>query len=288
MIEFSFDHRYTEQQGSFCLQVEAQLEENKITAIFGSSGAGKSTLLRLISGLSKAQKGTLKISNSLWQDSSQGIFLPVQKRKIGFVFQDYALFPNMTSIENIRFGAEKGIDVDELVDLLQIRDLLYKKPSQLSGGQQQRVALARSVAHKPKVLLLDEPFAALDHETQHRMQRFLLDLHKRFRLTTIMVSHDVGEIYRLAHFALELEDGRVKRQGDPRELFSSKYVSGKIQMVGEVLAIQPADIVHVVTVLVNQQIIKVVAVEEDIERLEVGSKVMVASKAFNPIIQKII
>jgi molybdate transport system ATP-binding protein len=288
MISFEFEHSYQQEKNQFRLEIAGEIKLGQITAIFGQSGAGKSTLLRLMSGLTKAKKGYLKVDREVWQDSAGKIFLPVQKREIGFVFQDYALFPNMTALENIKFGAKRGVDIDELVELLQIDELLNKKPGQLSGGQQQRIALARSVAHLPKILLLDEPFAALDHETQQRMQMFLLKVHERFNLTTIIISHDVGEIYRLADRAIEISKGRVIREGSPEMLFSSSYVSGKLQMVGEVLDIQKADIVYVVTVLIHQQVMKVVAVQEDLRDIEVGSKVMVASKAFNPIIQKII
>ncbi|MEO8111028.1 MAG: ATP-binding cassette domain-containing protein, partial [Ginsengibacter sp.] len=210
--------------------------------------------------------------------------------KTGFVFQDYALFPNMTVKENLEYALEKGQSkaiVDELVNIIELKDLQQRKPGELSGGQKQRVALARALVRKPNILMLDEPLSALDIKMRSLLQDYILRVHKEFNLTTILVSHDIGEIIKMSDKIFILDEGKITRQGLPIEVFSNKQVSGKFQFAGEIISIDKEDVVYIVTILIGVNIVKIVAVESEIQSMSPGDRVMVASKAFNPLLQKI-
>jgi len=193
MIELSVKKRLLSAEGSLELRFETIIEEGEFVALFGESGAGKTTILRMIAGLETPDSGHIIVNGTPWFDSQKRINLPPAKRPIGFVFQDYALFPNMSVKENLRFALQKGDNpaiIDELLDTIALRELADRLPSQLSGGQQQRVAMARALVRRPRLLLLDEPLSALDHAMRHKLQDELAKLHQHFNLTTILVSHD--------------------------------------------------------------------------------------------------
>lgn len=290
MVEVRFYKTLTSSEGTFALKVDLRFEKGEITTIYGPSGAGKTTLLRILAGLDKPDNGLIKVDEQIWLDSSRGIFLKPNKRSAGLVFQDYAVFPNMTVHENIRYGLKSGLDetiLDEVISLMELGSLLDRKPTTLSGGQSQRVALARTLVTRPNILMLDEPLAALDHEMRQRIQDYLLDAHKRYELTTILVSHDVGEIFKLSDRVVKLENGEVTMTGKPAEVFFNKGATGRFQFTGEILNISHEDVVYVITVLIGQQVVKVIAEENTVANLKVGNKVIVTSKAFNPIIQKV-
>jgi molybdate transport system ATP-binding protein len=290
MIHFLIEKRLQGAQGGFVLQVGMEIAEGEFVALFGPSGVGKTTLLRCLAGLESPDYGMLRVGNDTWLDTDAGIVHPPQQRQVGFMFQDFALFPNMTVRGNLEFALKKGMDrrhVDELLDMMELRALQHRKPQTLSGGQKQRVALARALVSRPRLLLLDEPLSALEPGFRSRLQDELLRLQRRFGFTTILVSHEIGEVYKLATRAVVLKEGRIVRQGTPAEVFTSERISGKFRFTGEVLAMEPADIVLTVTVLIGNQVVRVVAMPDEAQTLKPGDRVALISKAFNPVIMKL-
>ncbi|WKK65307.1 ATP-binding cassette domain-containing protein [Lutimonas zeaxanthinifaciens] len=290
MIEFSLHKLLQSPDGEMNLNVDLTLEEGSLMTIYGKSGAGKSTLLMLLAGLLAPDKGMIRYTDKIWLDTEKRISLPPQKREIGFVFQEYALFPNMTVEENLRYGLRKGQSeniVNKLVEIVDLGQLRKRKTTALSGGQKQRVALARALVSSPKLLLLDEPLSALDHEMRSRLQSYILELHKEFNLTTILISHDVSEIIRLSDFMVHLDKGKVINKGVPADLFTSDRVNAKFQFTGEVIHMVQQDFIVIVTVLIGKDLVKVIANDREAANLSIGDKVLIASKAFNPIIHKV-
>lgn len=252
------------------LDVAFNIGEGQLIAIYGSSGAGKTTILRLISGLSMAEKLYTEVGGQIWSDSSKKIFLQPQERSIGFVFQDLALFPNLTLRENIEYALPKKENknvVDELIEALELTALQRTKPLHLSGGQKQRVALARAIARKPRLLLLDEPLSALDTKMRSRLQEFILKVHREFNFTTILVSHHLPEVYKMADQVFCLEKGKIEKCGPPDKIFSVQKVDGKMNIPGEILSIQKSDSVYIISILSDGNIIEVVATDKEIENL---------------------
>ncbi|MCP4882980.1 MAG: ATP-binding cassette domain-containing protein [Flavobacteriales bacterium] len=290
MIEISLQKKLKSSTGEMELDLNMQIEEGKLITIYGKSGAGKSTLLMLLAGLMNPEKGYIRMGNNIWTDTSKQIFLPPQKRNIGFVFQEYALFPNMTVRENLCFGLGKGQSktiVDKLVDIVDLGQLQSRKPNTLSGGQKQRVALARALVSQPKMLLLDEPLSALDNEMRSKLQSYILEVHREFGLTTLLISHDVSEIIRLSDFMIEMDHGKIVKQGNPADMFTNDRVNAKFQFTGEVISMVKQDFIVIVTVLIGKDLVKVIANDQEATGLQIGDKVLIASKAFNPIIHKI-
>ncbi|MBF4471798.1 sulfate/molybdate ABC transporter ATP-binding protein [Flavobacterium sp. HJJ] len=290
MIEFKINKKLQSASGEMILNLDFQVKENDFVTLYGASGSGKTTTLQMLSGLINPDEGIIKVNNAVWLDTNSKINLPPQKRKIGYVFQDYALFPNMSVRENLAFALEKGQDkiiVDELLQTMELVSLQHQKPDQLSGGQQQRVALARALIRKPKILLLDEPLSAIDTEMRLKLQDYLLEVHRKYKLTTILVSHDISEIYKLSDQVIVIENGKIAKQGTPSEVFSNHSNSGKFQFIGEILKIEKENFIYIVSVLIGSNIVKVIAMEEEIETLRIGEKIVVSSKAFNPILTKL-
>ncbi|WP_281636492.1 sulfate/molybdate ABC transporter ATP-binding protein [Flavobacterium marginilacus] len=290
MIEFKISKKLQSASGEMILNLDFQVKENDFVTLYGASGSGKTTTLQILSGLINPDKGIIKVNNAVWLDTNSKINLPPQKRKIGYVFQDYALFPNMSVRENLTFALEKGQDktiVDELLQTMELVSLQHQKPNQLSGGQQQRVALARALVRKPDILLLDEPLSAIDTEMRLKLQDYLLEVHRKYNLTTILVSHDISEIYKLSDQVIVIENGKIAKQGTPSEVFSNHSNSGKFQFIGEILKIEKENFIYIVSVLIGSNIVKVIAMEEEIETLRIGEKIVVSSKAFNPILSKL-
>ena len=219
MIAFHLRKALHTAAGPRTLNVALTLAPGELLALTGPSGAGKTTLLRLLAGLARPDGGFLTVEGRDWYRQAPARWLPPQRRPLGLVFQDYALFPNMTVRENLLFAAEAQTDKKQLVSgllaSLELTELAARHPAQLSGGQQQRVALARALARRPRLLLLDEPLSALDLSTRQRLQAALADVHQRFGLTTLLISHDPAEIARLATRVVELELGQVRRVGPP-------------------------------------------------------------------------
>jgi molybdate transport system ATP-binding protein len=290
MIQAEIKKRLHGAQGEFALNVSLEVVAGEFVALFGPSGVGKTTLLRCLAGLEQPEQGSVVVGGETWFESSQRINLAPQQRRAGYVFQDYALFPNMTVRGNLEFALRKGADkkrVDTLLELMELGELQQRKPGVLSGGQKQRVALARALASEPSLLLLDEPLSALDANIRSRLQDEILRLQKHFGLTAILVSHDVGEVYKLANRVLVMEAGIITQQGDPATVFSVGQTSGKFRFTGEILAIEPMDVITSLTVLVGNQIVRVVTTRSEAAELNPGNRVMLVSKAFNPMVLKL-
>jgi molybdate transport system ATP-binding protein len=290
MIELSIHKKLWSPIGEMPLHVNVAIEKGCFVTLYGKSGAGKTSTLRIIAGLLEADKGRIVVNGETWLDTDQGIVLTPQKRKAGFLFQDYALFPNMTVKENLEFALGKSEDgriIAELIEIMELGELKGRKPETLSGGQKQRVALARSLVQRPEVLLLDEPLSALDMEMRLKLQPYILQVHRDYGLTTILISHDTSEILKMSDLMMVIDEGQIIKQGTPAEVFTHKEVSGKFQFVGEVISMERQDFIFIVSVLIGNELVKVIANESDVESLEPGDKVLVASKAFNPIIKKI-
>ena len=186
---------------------------------------GKTTLLRMIAGLTQPDSGYIRVNGESWYDSERKINLKPQKRNIGYVFQDYALFPNMTVKEHLlyaQFNREKEY-ISELLDSFHLKGLCERKPAKLSGGQQQRLATARALVRKPQILLLDEPLSALDSETRESLQFEILQAHQKYQATTLLVSHDLNEICKLSDYVYVIENLKINRQGNPSVVFLPHY-----------------------------------------------------------------
>ncbi|MDR0664294.1 MAG: ATP-binding cassette domain-containing protein [Helicobacteraceae bacterium] len=289
MIEISVRKRLKSANGDIEFAFDGAIGEGEFVTIFGESGAGKTTLLRMIAGLTDPDGGSIVADGEIWFDKARRINQKPQKRRVGFVFQDYALFPNMSVRKNIEFALAKNerFNADRLLELCALVNLQHQKPSQLSGGQRQRVAFARALALKPKILLLDEPLSALDNVMRRELQNELLELQRTLRPATLLVSHDLSEVFRLSSKTFVIENGRIAKSGAPSEVFSASNISNKFRVIGDILLIEESGVVYILSVLVGGDIIKVAATQTEIENLQIGDRVLIASKAFNPLIIKI-
>jgi len=208
--------------------------DSEFAVLFGCSGSGKTTALRCIAGLENPDAGTIRINDTLYFDSKKKINLPPQKRKIGYMFQENALFPHMNVRQNIEFGLkglssiEKNDQVNEMLGLVGIEELEFAYPDELSGGQKQKVALARALAPNPKVLLLDEPFSALDTVVRLKLRKELRIIQKKLGIPVIFITHDPVEAFTMADRMAVFDKGRVQQLGSPEEVFyhpKTRYVA---------------------------------------------------------------
>ncbi|MGA8210435.1 MAG: sulfate ABC transporter ATP-binding protein [Nocardioidaceae bacterium] len=223
-MSIEIDH-VTKRFGDFvALQdVSLTIPSGQLTALLGPSGGGKSTLLRIVAGLESADEGTVRI------EGREATHLPPQRRNVGFVFQHYAAFKHMSVAKNVAFGLEirrrpkqeTARRVAELLDLVHLSQFAHRLPAQLSGGQRQRMALARALAVEPSVLLLDEPFGALDAKVRKELRDWLRRLHDEVHVTTVFVTHDQEEALEVADEIVVVNDGRVEQVGSPDELYDT-------------------------------------------------------------------
>jgi len=207
-------------EGKNLLKVDLEIAENELFCLFGHSGAGKTTLLRILAGLFNPDRGFISFNGQVWYDSAKKINLSPQQRNVGYMFQDYALFPNMTVRKNIEFAQKtrNAEEVDNLLSHFGLVTLQKQYPAKLSGGQKQRVALARALAAKPNLLLLDEPLSALDYEMRLNLQDEILKAHELLNSVTLLVSHDKDEVRKLATSVILLRNGAVTAHGKPTEI----------------------------------------------------------------------
>ena len=270
--------------GVMNLDINLSLQNGEFVALSGVSGSGKTTLLRVLAGLEEAF-GEIIVDGEIWLN--ENIKKPIQKRDIGFVFQDYALFPNLSVIDNLLYVKKDKDLAKQLLSLTDLYELKNRYPNSLSGGQKQRVSLCRALMKRPKILLMDEPLSALDPHMRLKLQDEILTLHKEFKTTTIMVSHDPSEMYKLASRVLVLKDGKIIDDGLPKDILLKTQGSQKFSFEGELLDIIKVDVINIAIVAIGQQIVEVVISNIEAQNLIIGEKVNVSTKAFSPTIKKI-
>ena len=289
MIDCQFKKKLITPFGNADLDIAFNLNKGQIMGLYGPSGAGKTTLMRCLAGLDAPDNGRIILNEVTCWDKMKSINLPPQQREIGFVFQDYGLFPNMTVRQNLEFAqGDKGesSSVDDIIEVMSLGELSAQYPRLLSGGQKQRVALARSIVQRPSILLLDEPLAAIGSALRMRLQDYILDFRKATGCTVIIASHSVQEMYKLCDHVLKLENGKICESGNPKDVFVNRAVSGKFQFVGTILEIVPGDVLFIASILVGRNLIQIVLDPAEANQYKIGEEVVVASKAFDPIIRK--
>lgn len=284
MISLNIKKELHGSNGVMNLDINLSLQNGEFIALSGVSGSGKTTLLRVLAGLEEAF-GEIIVDGEIWLNEK--IKKPIQKRDIGFVFQDYALFENLSVIDNLLYVKKDKDLAKQLLSLTDLYELKNRYPNSLSGGQKQRVSLCRALMKRPKILLMDEPLSALDPHMRLKLQDEILTLHKEFKTTTIMVSHDPSEIYKLASRVLVLKDGKIIDDGLPKDILLKTQGSQKFSFEGELLDIIKVDVINIAIVAIGQQIVEVVISNIEAQNLIIGEKVNVSTKAFSPTIKKI-
>lgn len=224
MLNLNISKRLHGSQGEMELRVDSRIQQGEFIVVMGESGSGKTTLLRIIAGLETAL-GSIIVEGKSWDDVAP------QKREIGFVFQDYALFENMTVEENLLYVNNDRVLAKVLLEITKLTALSQRNVQTLSGGQKQRVALCRAMMNKPKILLMDEPLSALDEEMKHQIQTEIKSLHERFGMTTIMVSHDKESLFTLADRMWVLEQGSLVRDSPIAEIFDEKDTLHRVKVL---------------------------------------------------------
>ena len=284
MISLNIKKELHGSSGKMLLAINLTLKKGEFIALSGVSGSGKTTILRIVAGLEEAF-GEIIVDDEIWLNEK--IKKPIQKRDIGFVFQDYALFPNLSVIDNLLYVKKDKDLAKKLLRLTDLYELKNRYPDSLSGGQKQRVSLCRALMKRPKILLMDEPLSALDTHMRVKLQDEILALHKEFGTTTIMVSHDPSEMYKLASRVLVLKDGKIIDDGLPKDILLKTQGSQKFSFEGVLLDIIKVDVINIAIVAIGQQIVEVVISNIEAQNLIIGEKVNVSTKAFSPTIKKI-
>ena len=220
-------HVTLKQAGPIPLAVEFSCSEGELLALVGPSGAGKSTTLRAIAGLYRPQAARVTCGGAIWLDTINGVCLPPHQRRVGLVFQSYALFPHMTALGNVTAAmghhphGERAARAGKLLALVHLTNLEQRRPAELSGGEQQRVAVARALAREPAVLLLDEPFSAVDRRTRRKLHTELAELRKAVRVPIVLVTHDIDEAAGLADRMCVIDRGETLQTARPAELLAA-------------------------------------------------------------------
>ncbi|WP_295020952.1 ABC transporter ATP-binding protein [Sulfurimonas sp.] len=283
MIKIDIKKRLNGAYGIINFELSHTFEKNEFWTIFGESGIGKTTLLRMIAGLEIPDSGTIEVDGVVWFDSKYKINLTPQKRRVGFVFQSYALFEHMSVLENLLFAqpTPDKIKATKVLEIMGLRDLASRNPQTLSGGQQQRVALARAIVQEPKVLLLDEPLSSLDTITRLRLQDELKRTHEQFGLLTLMVSHDQSEAIKLSDQILWIKDGIKFKTGSPKALFLPKTLSGGFSFLGKIISIEHRDTSSMIIVEIGQNLIEKKVTQEEASTYSVGQEITIVAKTFD-------
>jgi len=234
VLEIRVAKRFSNAERDFLLEAECACAPG-ITILFGTSGAGKTTLLDCVAGLTTPDAGRIAVANRVFFDGERGINLPVQRRGVGYVFQDLALFPHLSAEENIGYGLdgkERKTRTDKILESFRIAHLRGRKPREISGGERQRVALARALVNDPCVLLLDEPLAALDAATKGKMIDDLRAWNRAHGIPIIYVTHSREEVFALGERVLVLENGKIVAQGTPHEVMTAPRQESVAQLAG--------------------------------------------------------
>ena len=266
--------------GPQLFDVSFDAEQGQTLAIYGPSGAGKTTLLRILAGLTAAGTGHIRMEEETWLDTKRHLDLPTRHRSIGFVFQDFALFPHLTVRQQLEFALPRHADdsiITELLRLMELEELQHRRPALLSGGQQQRIAIARAIARRPRLLLLDEPLSALDEEMRRKLQDYLLRIRQHYRLTILLVSHYLPEIFRLADTVICLDKGRIVGQGRPANVFSGNAVDTPHLIIGAILDITPGEDVFLVRISTPNAVISLSIAPARAADLRPGQEVTISA-----------
>jgi molybdate transport system ATP-binding protein len=206
------------------LDVEFVVAPGELMALVGPSGSGKTTTLRVIAGLYRPANGRIACHGAIWFDSATGTFVPARQRRVGLVFQSYALFPHLTALENVMEALgdvpaeQRRAEAHALLERMHLHDMDNRRPAQMSGGQQQRVAVARALARQPDVLLFDEPFSAVDRVTRRRLRRELAEIRRDLPMPVILVTHDLDDVTRLADRVCVMDRGSILQRGTVNEV----------------------------------------------------------------------
>lgn len=226
------------QAGPIPLAIDLACSPGDMLALVGPSGSGKTTILRSIAGLYRPRTGRIAVNGEIWFAHEDGIVMPAHRRRAGMVFQNYALFPHMTALANVTAAldhmpkSERRGRADDLLKLVHLQDLATRKPTELSGGQQQRVAVARALARDPAVLLLDEPFSAVDRVTRRKLYKEIAELRRELVIPVILVTHDVDEAMLLADKMYVLHEGRLLQSGTPAQITNQPASDEVIRVLG--------------------------------------------------------
>jgi len=226
------------QAGPIPLAVELTCAPGDLVALVGPSGAGKTTILRSIAGLYRPQSGRIAVNGETWLASDNRVAVPPYQRRVGMVFQNYALFPHLTALRNVMTALDhmpkpaRRRRAEELLDLLHLPGLGDRKPAQLSSGQQQRVAVARALARDPAVLLLDEPFSAVDRVTRRKLYKEITEVRRYLEIPIILVTHDIDEATLLADRMYVLNEGRILQSGTPAQVTKQPASDEVIRVLG--------------------------------------------------------
>ncbi|GAB7129708.1 hypothetical protein JCM19000A_42160 [Silvimonas sp. JCM 19000] len=252
------------------------LPPGQCLALYGPSGVGKTTLLRTLAGFERIEQGRLAFGAQLWDDGKHA--LAVERRRVGYVFQDFALFPHMSAARQLAYAQPRQPtqSVQHWLALTGLAEHAQRYPHQLSGGQRQRLALARALASEPTLLLLDEPLSALDASLREQLQTALAELLQQTRLTTVLVSHDLGEVFRLAQHVIKLDvDGSV-HSGTPQAVLLQPGQYGRYRLTGRVLLLAPAEVQCRVVVAIGQETVTTLISHQEAAGLQVGQAVAVS------------
>jgi molybdate transport system ATP-binding protein len=281
MIKIDIHKNLHGSDGDMSLRVELELESKSFVALSGKSGSGKSTFLRILAGLEEGQ-GYIEVDGEIWLDDN--FVQTPQNRSIGFVFQDYALFDNMSVENNLLYvNSDKELS-NYLLEITELTQLKNRSPSTLSGGQKQRVSICRAMMRRPKLLLMDEPLSALDPLMRSKLQDEIISIHKEFGTTTIIVSHEPSEIYKMTNRMIVLNSGTIVDDGNPKDILLYTNGTQKFSFTGEILDIKKVDVIYIAIISIGQQIVEVVISSSEAQNLKIGDKISVGTKAFSPTI----
>ncbi|MFL9843954.1 ATP-binding cassette domain-containing protein [Flavobacterium rhizosphaerae] len=254
MIELQITKKF-KGNTEFEISVSMQIEKGAFVALYGESGSGKTSVLRMLAGLLKPDSGKIIIDGITWFKAGYKKNIATGQRNIGYLLQENTLFPNMDVNGNLIYALGKGENryFEEIIGYMGIAPLLNKRVDELSGGQQQRVALARTLLTKPDILLLDEPFTALDNSSKTSLIKAVKQLHKQYGLTIILVSHSIAEVALLSDITYVIKEGKITAKGSPNEVFAPNNNSNTITFPAEVISVNEST--EVLTVLIQDKIV---------------------------------